>query len=351
MDSCESRERVSMSGHVLQSVQQAPRNRHCGLTDDEANSILNYNHHDIFSSTGTSATPAEVAGCTGGGVDELYETDPIDLSDEVLYTKTPPHEEEAESCMHVFFDEQGCIFQARPPPPHEDISETVSAASTTDRFASHQPAHKMVEKPLLHDSSRKQEVSVIPALCKACSHGSHTPHTCGKGRGAQRTVSKSATTPSPVAGSFTSPGTHHKTSGRTPRPTPPPFSPDEMPPAAHAKQARASKPSRQLRQQGSASSPEGAARAKTVLAHVASPTPAPPIAVRPEKQPVNPACTYELCPNPTHTSSSWKMVTEETKAGGRDWSMYCGRVFCNACFTQYATTGSIIRKVPPKNLS
>lgn len=206
----------------------------------------------------------------------------------------------------------------------------------------------------MHDSSREQEASTIPALCRACSHGSHTPHTCGKGRGAstQRTVSKSAATPSPVAGSFTSPGTHHKTSGRTPRPTPPPFSPDEMPPAANAnananaKQARASKPSRQLRQQGSALSPAGAARAKTVLAHAASPTPAPAATLRPEK-PVNPACTYELCPNPTHTSSSWKMVTEETKAGGRDWSMYYGRVFCNACFTQYATTGSITRKVLP----
>jgi hypothetical protein len=162
MDSCESRERVSMSGHVLQSVQQAPRNRHCGLTDDEANSILNYNDNlFLCSSTGTSATPAEVAGCTGGDVDELYETDPIDLSDEVLYTKTPPYEEEAESCMHVFFDEQGCIFQARPPPPHEDISETESAASATDRFASHQPAHKVRLSPCLDPQTRRTVMTDI----------------------------------------------------------------------------------------------------------------------------------------------------------------------------------------------
>jgi hypothetical protein len=151
MDSCESRERVSMNGHMLHSIQQNPRNRHCGLTDDEASGILNYDNHDnlFLCSTGTSATPVEVVGCAGGGVDELYETNPIDLSDEILYTKTPPHEEETECCMHVFFDEQGCIFQARPSPPHEDISETASATSAADHFASHQFAHKVLLFPCI----------------------------------------------------------------------------------------------------------------------------------------------------------------------------------------------------------
>lgn len=70
-----------------------------------------------------------------------------------------------------------------------------------------------------------------------------------------------------------------------------------------------------------------------------------------EPQPVN-KCSYELCLNPYHTSGGWKWVTHETKAGGRDWTPYLGRLFCNACFTQFATTGSMSRKgrswVPPQ---
>ena len=29
----------------------------------------------------------------------------------------------------------------------------------------------------------------------------------------------------------------------------------------------------------------------------------------------------------------------QTRAGNRDWSDYIGRLFCNACFTQFATKG------------
>ena len=55
-------------------------------------------------------------------------------------------------------------------------------------------------------------------------------------------------------------------------------------------------------------------------------------------------CSYEYCPNPTHSSGGgFKVVSDETKAGARDWSMYTGRVFCNACFTQYATRGTLQR--------
>mmetsp|Transcript_30247 Transcript_30247/g.97286 ORF Transcript_30247/g.97286 Transcript_30247/m.97286 type:complete len:345 (-) Transcript_30247:160-1194(-) len=55
-------------------------------------------------------------------------------------------------------------------------------------------------------------------------------------------------------------------------------------------------------------------------------------------------CTYEFCPNPTHTSGgSWKFVTAETRAGNRDWTQYIGRLFCNACFTQFATKGAMER--------
>eukprot|EP00282_Hemiselmis_andersenii_P031988 CAMPEP_0169456898 /NCGR_PEP_ID=MMETSP1042-20121227/16594_1 /TAXON_ID=464988 /ORGANISM="Hemiselmis andersenii, Strain CCMP1180" /LENGTH=343 /DNA_ID=CAMNT_0009569143 /DNA_START=39 /DNA_END=1067 /DNA_ORIENTATION=- len=61
-------------------------------------------------------------------------------------------------------------------------------------------------------------------------------------------------------------------------------------------------------------------------------------------------CSYELCTNPTHTSGgSWKLVSADTRAGGQDWTMYIGRLFCNACFTQHATKGSMLRlgKQPP----
>lgn len=55
-------------------------------------------------------------------------------------------------------------------------------------------------------------------------------------------------------------------------------------------------------------------------------------------------CSYEHCPNPNHSSGGgFKVVSDETKAGARDWSMYTGRVFCNACFTQYATRGTLQR--------
>mmetsp|Transcript_42785 Transcript_42785/g.100574 ORF Transcript_42785/g.100574 Transcript_42785/m.100574 type:complete len:474 (+) Transcript_42785:210-1631(+) len=55
-------------------------------------------------------------------------------------------------------------------------------------------------------------------------------------------------------------------------------------------------------------------------------------------------CSYELCPNPTHSSGGgFKIVTQDTKAGHRSWAKFVGRVFCNACFTQYATRGTFDR--------
>mmetsp|Transcript_17752 Transcript_17752/g.44711 ORF Transcript_17752/g.44711 Transcript_17752/m.44711 type:complete len:474 (-) Transcript_17752:275-1696(-) len=80
-----------------------------------------------------------------------------------------------------------------------------------------------------------------------------------------------------------------------------------------------------------------------------SPTlPAPPPTPEPPSPKPLPCCTYECCPNPLHTSGGWKRVTPETRAGGQDWTMYYGRLFCNACFTQYATTGSMARKGRPQ---
>jgi len=55
-------------------------------------------------------------------------------------------------------------------------------------------------------------------------------------------------------------------------------------------------------------------------------------------------CSYQHCPNPRHTSGgSWKFVSSETRAGNKDWSQFLGRLFCNACFTQYATKGVLER--------
>mmetsp|Transcript_17997 Transcript_17997/g.45414 ORF Transcript_17997/g.45414 Transcript_17997/m.45414 type:complete len:418 (+) Transcript_17997:247-1500(+) len=78
-----------------------------------------------------------------------------------------------------------------------------------------------------------------------------------------------------------------------------------------------------------------------------TPPPPPPTPEPPSPKPL-PCCTFECCPNPLHTSGGWKRVTSETRAGGRDWTMYYGRLFCNACFTQYATTGSMTRKGRPQ---
>jgi hypothetical protein len=62
-------------------------------------------------------------------------------------------------------------------------------------------------------------------------------------------------------------------------------------------------------------------------------------------------CSYEQCPNPYHSSGGgFKVVTNDTKAGNRDWSTFQGRVFCNACFTQYATRGTFQRPGRANNI-
>lgn len=54
-------------------------------------------------------------------------------------------------------------------------------------------------------------------------------------------------------------------------------------------------------------------------------------------------CAYELCPYPAHSSGNWKIVQPSTCAGGRDWSMFVGKMFCHACWTQYRTKGTLER--------
>ena len=59
-------------------------------------------------------------------------------------------------------------------------------------------------------------------------------------------------------------------------------------------------------------------------------------------------CSYSKCAMPTHSGRGdgehgWKIVTSQTRAGNQDWGRLVGRVFCNACFMQYATRGTLVR--------
>lgn len=56
-------------------------------------------------------------------------------------------------------------------------------------------------------------------------------------------------------------------------------------------------------------------------------------------------CTYQMCPNPSHSSSGlWKIVYPETNAGNQDWSALVGEKLCHACWTQFRTKGTLLRK-------
>eukprot|EP00339_Tiarina_fusa_P001812 CAMPEP_0117069952 /NCGR_PEP_ID=MMETSP0472-20121206/49093_1 /TAXON_ID=693140 ORGANISM="Tiarina fusus, Strain LIS" /NCGR_SAMPLE_ID=MMETSP0472 /ASSEMBLY_ACC=CAM_ASM_000603 /LENGTH=308 /DNA_ID=CAMNT_0004792757 /DNA_START=8 /DNA_END=935 /DNA_ORIENTATION=+ len=70
-------------------------------------------------------------------------------------------------------------------------------------------------------------------------------------------------------------------------------------------------------------------------------------ATEPDQNYDGPKCQYPLCPAPTHSSGTWKTVTRETSAGGRDWSSMVGQTFCHACWTQYRTKGTLLRKHRP----
>ena len=59
-------------------------------------------------------------------------------------------------------------------------------------------------------------------------------------------------------------------------------------------------------------------------------------------------CSYSKCAMPTHSGRGdgehgWKIVTSQTRAGNQDWERLIGRVFCNACFMQFATRGTLVR--------
>ena len=55
-------------------------------------------------------------------------------------------------------------------------------------------------------------------------------------------------------------------------------------------------------------------------------------------------CMYEHCPSPMH-SSKWRVVTETTVAGARDWQPLCGMTLCDSCYSTYRKHGTFIRSV------
>jgi hypothetical protein len=169
--------------------------------------------------------------------------------------------------------------------------------------------------PRLSPSPAPSEVPI----CRACVWGKHESHICGKGRGLSVSGTKR---PQPI----------HQASDMKPEDAPTPKKP------AHA----SSKPKKDDpdwvapgRSSGSNHKYSAAAGAKAEKLQALKEgveSGAVKIKIK-EPKPVN-KCTYECCPNPYHTSGGWKLVSAETKAGGRDWRPYIGRLFCNACFTQ-----------------
>jgi hypothetical protein len=62
-------------------------------------------------------------------------------------------------------------------------------------------------------------------------------------------------------------------------------------------------------------------------------------------------CTYEGCENP-EKSSGFLKISNNTRAGGQDWSSLLGRVLCVACYSRYQDRGTLertSRKYPPEN--
>ena len=55
-------------------------------------------------------------------------------------------------------------------------------------------------------------------------------------------------------------------------------------------------------------------------------------------------CAYELCPSPMH-SSKWRIVTEGTSAGGRDWDALVGKTLCDSCYSTFRKHGTFARSI------
>lgn len=295
-----------------------------------------------------------------------------DASDDAVYTHTPPHDRERDTeRISVFFDEGGALrvfspeknrassseagqqdenitqhhrhtvrdpsYQAelkasRPPTNplvifapfildlylfislsylyfflrwqvyHHDLTEGSAPANGLDPSTRWQAAH--------HDLAEGSAPAHDPddiTPCKACAQRTHTPHTCGKARSS---ISQRSRTPkSPQLGRPpTTPASVRAATSLTP-PT------RKKADRAGAAATRAPRPA------PSAALSEAAC---ITAVTVSLPAPAHPLVDHLHPTPrtaplINSKCTFEKCLNPYHTSGSWKMVTEETRAGGRDW--------------------------------
>jgi hypothetical protein len=159
-----------------------------------------------------------------------------------------------------------------------------------------------------------------PPVCRACMWGKHESHICGKGRGLS------------VAGvKRPLPAQHASEVKQEDAPTP------KKPAHVSSKPKKDDPdwvaPGRSAGSHSRYSASSAGARAERLQA-IKQGLESGTVKIKiKEPKPVN-KCTYEYCPNPYHTSGGWKWVTAETKAGGRDWRPYIGRLFCNACFTQ-----------------
>lgn len=55
-------------------------------------------------------------------------------------------------------------------------------------------------------------------------------------------------------------------------------------------------------------------------------------------------CCYQMCPSPMH-SKKWRIVTEGTSAGGRDWDALVGKTLCDSCYSTFRKHGTFVRSI------
>jgi hypothetical protein len=51
-------------------------------------------------------------------------------------------------------------------------------------------------------------------------------------------------------------------------------------------------------------------------------------------------CCYQLCPSPLH-SKKWRVITPDTRAGGRDWEPLIDQTLCDSCYSTYRKHGTL----------
>ena len=55
-------------------------------------------------------------------------------------------------------------------------------------------------------------------------------------------------------------------------------------------------------------------------------------------------CCYQMCPSPMH-SKKWRIVTQGTSAGGRNWEPLWGQTLCDSCYSTYRKHGTFTRSM------